>query len=69
LVALDACRLFGQSVLWIGFCKVTCLSGYMYDFIQTFAPHLTPDLVRQVQACGNRHDVDALFADMELPEH
>ncbi|MBV0932139.1 HTH-type transcriptional regulator CysB [Marinobacterium weihaiense] len=69
LVALDASHLFEHSVTRIGFRKGTFLRGYMYDFIQTFAPHLTPDLVRQVQACGNRHDVDALFADMELPEH
>jgi LysR family cys regulon transcriptional activator len=41
----------------------------MYDFIQTFAPHLTPDLVRQVQACSNRHEVDALFEGLNLPEH
>ncbi len=41
----------------------------MYDFIQAFAPHLTPERVRQVQACGNRHEIDALFAGLELPEH
>jgi len=69
LVALDASHLFEHSVTRIGFRKGTFLRGYMYDFIQTFAPHLTPDLVRQVQSCSNRHDVDELFADLELPEH
>ncbi|MET3998794.1 HTH-type transcriptional regulator CysB [Marinobacterium sp. MBR-109] len=69
LVALDASHLFEHSVTRIGFRKGTFLRGYMYDFIQTFAPHLTPDLVRQVQACSNRHDIDALFDDLDLPEH
>ncbi|MDY6891006.1 MAG: HTH-type transcriptional regulator CysB [Pseudomonadota bacterium] len=69
LVALDASHLFEHSVTRIGFRKGTFLRGYMYDFIQAFAPHLTPERVRQVQACGNRHEIDALFAGLELPEH
>jgi LysR family cys regulon transcriptional activator len=40
----------------------------MYYFIQKFAPHLTEDVVRQVQACSSRAEVDALFAGQVLPE-
>lgn len=69
LVALDASHLFEPSITRIGFRKGSFLRGYMYEFIQTFAPHLTPELVRQVQACSNRHDIEALFAELELPEH
>jgi len=68
-VALDASHLFEHSVTRIGFRKGTFLRGYMYSFIQTFAPHLTPELVRQVQACSNRQDMEALFEGIELPEH
>jgi len=69
LVALDASHLFEASTTKIGFRKGTFLRGYMYDFIRLFAPHLTPDVVRQVQACGSRAEIDHLFEDLELPEH
>ncbi|WP_305792357.1 HTH-type transcriptional regulator CysB, partial [Arhodomonas sp. KWT] len=41
LVALDASELFEPSVTSIGFRRGTYLRGYMYDFIEAFAPHLT----------------------------
>ncbi|MEL7400608.1 MAG: HTH-type transcriptional regulator CysB, partial [Pseudomonadota bacterium] len=44
LVAIDASHLFAPSVTQIGFRKGTFLRGYMYDFIQAFAPHLTREL-------------------------
>ncbi|RVU32811.1 HTH-type transcriptional regulator CysB [Neptunomonas marina] len=69
LVCLDASHLFEESTTRIGFRKGTFLRGYMYDFIQKFAPHLTPEVVKQVQACSNRHEIDALFANQELPFH
>ncbi|MEH6575806.1 MAG: HTH-type transcriptional regulator CysB [Amphritea sp.] len=68
LVALDASHLFDYSTTKIGFRKGTFLRGYMYDFIQKFAPHLTPDVVRQVQACSNRAEIEEMFANQELPE-
>ncbi len=69
LVALDASHLFDASTTKIGFRRGTFLRGYMYDFIRLFAPHLTPDVVREVQACSSRAEVDALFENLELPEH
>ncbi len=68
LVCLDASHLFDYSTTKIGFRKGTFLRGYMYDFIQKFAPHLTPDVVRQVQACANRAEVEEIFADQEIPD-
>ena len=68
LVALDASHLFEPSTTKIGFRKGTFLRGYMYDFIQRFAPHLTPDVVREVQACSNRNEIDEFFANQELPD-
>lgn len=69
LVSLDASHLFEYSTTRIGFRKGTFLRGYMYDFIQKFAPHLTPDVVKQVQACSNRAEIEELFAGQELPDH
>lgn len=68
LVALDASHLFEPSTTKIGFRKGTFLRGYMYDFIQRFAPHLTPDVLREVQACSNRNEIDEIFANQELPD-
>jgi len=68
LVRLDASHLFERSTTRIGFRKGTFLRGYMYDFIEKFAPHLTPDVVAQVQACTNRAEVDELFSHLHLPE-
>jgi len=68
LVRLDASHLFEYSTTKIGFRKGTFLRGYMYDFIQKFAPHLTPDVVKQVQSCSNRAEIEELFAHQELPD-
>ncbi len=68
LVALDASHLFGTSVTRIGFRRGTFLRGFMYDFIERFAPHLGHDLVRRASGMHTRLEVDELFSDIELPE-
>lgn len=68
LVALDASHLFESSTTKIGFRKGTYLRGFMYDFVSTFAPHLTPELINKALACSSINEIDALFADIELPE-
>ena len=43
------------------------LRGFMYDFLQMFAPHLTQ---RQVQAAENsesQEEVDREFATVKIP--
>lgn len=67
LVCLDASHLFEASTTKIGFRRGTFLRGYMYDFIQGFAPHLTPELVDRAVACSTKGELDALFADIVLP--
>ncbi|MDF1764605.1 MAG: HTH-type transcriptional regulator CysB, partial [Oleibacter sp.] len=67
LVAIDAGHLFAPSITSIGFRKGTFLRGYMFDFIQAFAPHLTKERVEQAALCSHRQDLDALFKDISLP--
>jgi LysR family cys regulon transcriptional activator len=68
LVVLDASKLFDSSITHIGFRKGTFLRGYMYDFIQRFAPHLTREVVDEVVSKqSNRADIEALFKNVELP--
>ncbi|SHE64249.1 LysR family transcriptional regulator, cys regulon transcriptional activator [Microbulbifer donghaiensis] len=67
LVALDASNLFESSVTKIGFRKGIFLRGFMYEFIQQFAPHLTRELVDQAAHASSRAELDELFAGLELP--
>ena len=67
LVALDAGHLFGQSVTKIGIRKDTFLRGYMYDFIQRFAPHLTKDIINKAMELKEQEAIDHLFDDISLP--
>ena len=69
LVALDASHLFEASVTKIGFRRGTFLRGFMYDFIEKFAPHLTKDLVNEAFNRHTRAELDELFEDIELPTH
>jgi LysR family cys regulon transcriptional activator len=45
LCALDASHLFDPSTTRIGIRKNSYLRGYVYDFIEMFAPHLRRDVV------------------------
>jgi LysR family transcriptional regulator, cys regulon transcriptional activator len=69
LVALDARHLFESSVTKIGFRKGSYLRSYMYDFMEYFAPHLTPQLVRKALDLRTREEVDSLLASIPLPSH
>jgi len=67
LVALDASHLFDYSTTNIGFRRETYLRGYMYDFIEMFAPHLTRARVEAAMASRSRESLQAVFADIEIP--
>jgi LysR family cys regulon transcriptional activator len=69
LVALDASHLFGRSVTKIGLRRDMFLRGFMYDFIQQFAPHMSRDFVDRAMHLRDRREVAALFADIALPFH
>ncbi|MDX9874674.1 MAG: HTH-type transcriptional regulator CysB [Spongiibacteraceae bacterium] len=67
LVALDASHLFADSITKIGFRRGTFLRGFMYDFIELFAPHLTREMVEEAVRRNTRAELDDLFATVELP--
>ena len=67
LVALDASHLFTPSVTHIGFRKGTFLRRYMYDFIESFAPHLNQEQVDAAVSCSTRAEREKLFAGIDLP--
>ncbi|MFT4519977.1 MAG: LysR family cys regulon transcriptional activator [Halioglobus sp.] len=67
LVALDASHLFASSVTRIGCRKDTFLRGYMYEFIEDFAPHLTKSVVESAFGCKTKSELEELFSEVELP--
>lgn len=69
LVVLDASELFESSVTKIGFRRGTFMRGFMYDFVEKFAPHLNRDVVARAVQCRNKAEMDELFENVELPTH
>jgi LysR family cys regulon transcriptional activator len=67
LVALDANHLFEASTTMIGCRRGTFLRGYMYEFIEIFAPHLNRKVVDDAFERQNRSELEALFIDIALP--
>ena len=67
LVALDASHLFASSVTRIGCRRGTFLRGYMYEFIQNFAPHLTREVVDEAFHRHSKAEIEELFSHLELP--
>ncbi|MEE8059611.1 MAG: HTH-type transcriptional regulator CysB [Pseudomonadales bacterium] len=67
LVALDASHLFKSSITNIGFRRGTFLRGFMFDFIEQFAPHLTKNVVEEAYQRHTKQELDELFERIELP--
>jgi LysR family transcriptional regulator, cys regulon transcriptional activator len=63
----DASHLFPVHTTWAGFRRGVLLRGYMYDFLQMLAPHLTPRLVQTAERTDTQDDVDREFAGVKIP--
>jgi len=69
LVKLDASHLFEASTTRIGIRRGAFLRGYMYDFVELFAPHLTPEVVDQCLKQQNKAELEEYFASFEIPTY
>ncbi len=67
LVAVDASHLFASSTTKIGLRRGVLLRGFMYEFIELFAPHLNGALVDAALKTSTSEEVEELFADVALP--
>jgi LysR family transcriptional regulator, cys regulon transcriptional activator len=67
LTALDASHLFNASTTKIGFRRGTYLRGYMYDFIQMFAPNIDKTLIDAAAETSDNSGLDMLFENMDIP--
>ena len=69
LVALDASHLFADSVTHVGVKKNKQLRGYMYDFIEKFAPHLNRDLVQELIWTESAANLSGLLSELKIPSY
>ena len=69
LIAIDASHLFDASTTKIGFRKGTFMRGYMYHFLESFAPHLVQEKVEKAMEATSQEGVDRLFNDVDLPNY
>lgn len=67
LACLDASHLFAFNTTRIGFRQGMFLRGFMYDFIEFFAPHLTRQVVQKMEKAQSDEEIDALLAGFDLP--
>ena len=67
LLKIDAGHLFEPSMTKIAFRRGMYLRGYMYRFMELFAPHLNRDMIDAAAACRNQEAVNELFREIELP--
>ena len=67
LTVIDGEGLFPRSTTWIGYRKNAVLRRYMVEFIQLFASHLSSKQIDEVQRATTQAEIDAMFAETELP--
>jgi len=63
----DAAHLFPVHTTWAGFRRRALLRGFMYDFLEMLAPHLTRRLVQSAENTDSQDDVDREFAGVRIP--
>jgi LysR family transcriptional regulator, cys regulon transcriptional activator len=63
----DASHLFPVHTTWAGFRRGVLLRGYMYDFLQLLAPHLTQRQVQSAEQTQSQDEVEREFAGIRIP--
>ncbi|MAD92131.1 MAG: transcriptional regulator CysB [Gammaproteobacteria bacterium] len=64
---LSAEGLFPRCTTWIGFRKNIILRRYMSEFLQLFAPHVSPPQLHNIQDENTQENIDALIDLKHLP--
>ena len=69
IVSIDASNLFESSITSIGIRQGAYLRGYMLDFIEKFAPHLTREVVKDVMLLNSREKQNDFFNVVKIPDY
>jgi hypothetical protein len=67
LVVLDAAHLFDAHTTWIGFRRGALMRGFMYEFIERLAPHLSRERVRAAEKLETQEEVDTVSEKFRMP--
>jgi LysR family cys regulon transcriptional activator len=63
----DGSHLFPVHTTWVGFRRGILLRGFMYEFLQMLAQHLTPRLVQAAEKSASQDEVEREFAAIRIP--
>jgi LysR family transcriptional regulator, cys regulon transcriptional activator len=63
----DASHLFPVHTTWVGFRRGVLLRGFMYEFLQMFAPHLDARSVQDAEQMESQEAIDRQFAGVKIP--
>lgn len=69
LVKIDVSDLFEDSITKLAFRKGSFLRGFMYEFIENYAPHLTKRVVQEVLELHGKPEMESYFSHLTLPNH
>ena len=69
LCALDASHLFDSNTTKFGVRRGAYMRGFMYDFMELLAPHLSREKVEAAMKSRDAEEVDQLFKDVVLPDY
>jgi LysR family cys regulon transcriptional activator len=67
LEAIDASGLIEISTARVVFRRGLFFRGFMYEFLELFAPHLTRELIESALSVRSRSAMDPLLVDVDLP--
>lgn len=67
LIAIDVSHLFESCTTKIALRRDMFIREFLYDFIESFAPHLTHQLVDKAIELHDKKELEALFREVELP--
>lgn len=63
----DAAHLFPVHTTWAGFRRGALLRGFMYEFLQMLAPHLTPRVVQSAENSATPEEVERELGEIKIP--
>jgi LysR family cys regulon transcriptional activator len=69
LVCVNVPELNESYLASIGIRRGSYIPGYMYDFIEGFAPHLKRDVVTEVMSLPSPEAVKEYFANFDIPDY
>ena len=69
LSSIDVSHLYEKCTTQVVFRMGTVLRAYMHDFIESFAPHLSREIVSKVLSKENTMELRLALDDIELPSY